>query len=134
MDDATNVTEITQDNFTSVVDREGIILIDWWAPWCGPCRAFGPTYERVAGKHADITFGKVNTEEQQEIAAGFGIQAIPTLMIFRDGILLYAQPGAIPEAALEDLIAQARALDMGEVRKQIATETEKARPDAAAKA
>jgi thioredoxin 1 len=118
--DATNVTEITQDNFKAIIDREGIVLIDWWAPWCGPCRTFGPTYERVAGKHADITFGKGNTEEQQELASSFEIRSIPTLMILRDKVLLYSEAGALPEPALEDLIRQVRALDMEAVRAKLA--------------
>jgi thioredoxin 1 len=115
-----NVTEITQDNFKSIVDREGIVLIDWWAPWCGPCRAFGPTYEKVAGQHTDITFGKVNTEEQQALASSFEIRSIPTLMILRDKVLLYSEAGALPESALEDLIKQVRGLDMEAVRAKLA--------------
>ena len=118
--DATNVTEITQDNFKSIVDRDGIVLIDWWAPWCGPCRTCGPTYERVAEKHADITFGKVNTEEQQALAASFEIRSIPTLMILRDKVMLYSEAGALPEPALEDLIKQVRGLDMEVVRAKLA--------------
>ena len=111
-------TEITASNFHSVVDQDGIVLIDWWAPWCGPCRAFGPTYEKVAGKHPDLTFGKVNTEEEQGLAGEFGIRSIPTLMIFRDRMLLFAQPGMLPEPVLEDLIEQVKKLDMDEVRRK----------------
>jgi thioredoxin 1 len=122
--------EITTQNFKSLVDKEGIVLIDWWAPWCGPCRAFGPVYERVAGKNADLTFGKVNTEDQQALAGEFGIQSIPTLMIFRDKVLLFSQPGMLPEAALEDLVRQVRSLDMSAVRKEIEAEkaAQKAKP------
>jgi thioredoxin 1 len=117
---ANATVEITSKNFKETVEKDGIVLIDWWAPWCGPCRVFGPTYEKVAAKHPDITFGKVNTEEQQELAGSFDIRSIPTLMIMRDKVLLFSQPGAVPEAALEDLIRQVRALDMEKVRADLA--------------
>jgi thioredoxin 1 len=126
----TSTVEVTQQNFKPTVEREGIVLIDWWAPWCGPCRTFGPTYEKVAAKHPDITFAKVNTEDQQELAGAFDIRSIPTLMILRDRVMLFSQPGALPEAALEDLIRQVRALDMAKVRAEIA-EQEKAAGQAA---
>jgi thioredoxin 1 len=116
----TATVEITQQNYKEVVEREGIVLIDWWAPWCGPCRVFGPTYEKVALKHPDLTFGKVDTEAQPELGGSFDIRSIPTLMILRDKVLLYSQAGALPEAALEDLIRQVRALDMDQVRAEIA--------------
>jgi thioredoxin 1 len=111
---------ITKDTFKQTVEKDGIVLIDWWAPWCGPCRSFAPTYEKVAKKHPDVTFAKVNTEEEQELAGSFDIRSIPTLMILRDRVLIFSQPGALPEAALEDLIGQARALDMDKVRAEIA--------------
>ncbi len=112
--------EITNENFQETVDQGGVVLIDWWAPWCGPCRAFGPIYERVAAKHPDITFGKVNTEAEPALAMQFKISAIPTLMVIRDKTLLYSQAGMLPERALEDLIAQAEKIDMGEVKSKLA--------------
>ena len=129
---ANGTVEIKGDNFKQVVEHDGIVLIDWWAPWCGPCRVFGPTYEKVAQKHPDITFGKVNTEDQQDLAGSFEIRSIPTLMILRDKVLLFSQPGALPEAALEDLIKQVRALDMEKVRADIAAQEKNQAPETAA--
>jgi len=109
---------INESNFSSTVKRSGLVLIDWWAPWCGPCRMFGPIFERVSEKHPEATFGKINTEEEQALAQAFEISSIPTLMVVRDGVLLLKQPGMLPEAALESLIEQAMKLDMDQVRKE----------------
>ncbi len=116
---------VTKDSFQQVVGKDGIVFIDWWAPWCGPCRMFGPTYEKVSEKNPDITFAKVNTEVEQELAATFDIRSIPTLMILRDQVLVFAQPGALPQAALENLVTQVRALDMDKVRADIAEHEKK---------
>ena len=113
---------LTKDDFKDAVEKGGIVFIDWWADWCGPCKAFAPVYERVAEANPDITFAKIDTDQEQELAAAFNIRSIPTLMIFRDGIPLFAQPGALPQQAVEELVQKVRALDMDEVRKAVAQE------------
>ncbi len=115
-----STVELTIDSFEPTVTENDIVLVDFWASWCGPCRSFAPVYEKAAEANPDIVFGKVDTEAEQDLAAQAGITSIPTLMIFREGILLFGQPGALPAPALDDLIAQARALDMDDVRRQIA--------------
>jgi thioredoxin 1 len=112
--------ELTQDNFAQTLDDNELVLVDFWASWCGPCRTFGPIYEDVSERHADVVFGKVDTEAQQELAGMFNIMSIPTLMVVRDRVVLFSQPGALPGDALEDLIDQAQKLDMDTVREQIA--------------
>lgn len=113
-------TEITMENFEQTVSRPGIVVLDWWATWCGPCRTFAPVFEAAAAKHPDITWGKIDTDKQPELSGDFEIQSIPTLMVFRDGIMVFNQAGMLPPAMLDRLVAEVRGLDMEEVRRKIA--------------
>ena len=111
---------LTQDNFEQVVNGNDMVLVDFWAPWCGPCKGFAPVFEASSEKHTDIVFGKVNTDDEQDLAASFNIRSIPTLMLFREKIILFSQAGALPGSALEQVITQGRDLDMAMVHKEIA--------------
>ncbi|MFZ3554875.1 thioredoxin [Streptomyces sp. BH055] len=123
---SSTTTELTKENFDQTVTENEFVLIDFWADWCGPCKQFAPVYEQAAEANPDLVFGKVDTEAQPELAAAFGIQSIPTLMIVRDQVAVFAQPGALPKEALEDVIGQARKLDMDEVRASVAEQQAKA--------
>ena len=111
--------DITKDTLKETIENNDIVIIDFWAPWCGPCKSFAPIYDAVSEKHEDVVFGKVNTEDEQELAASFQIRSIPTLMIFREQIVIFSQAGMLPESALEEVIAKTKELDMDQVRKEI---------------
>ena len=112
--------ELTKDNFEQVVTGNDVVIVDFWAPWCAPCRAFAPTFEEASEQHADVVFAKVNTEEELEVAGAFNIRSIPTLMVFREKVILYAEAGSLPAPALEQVIAQAKGIDMSAVHREIA--------------
>ena len=126
------VVELTKENFEQVVTSNPTVVVDYWAPWCGPCRGFAPVFERVAEANPDVVFAKVNTDDEQEIASHFQIRSIPTLMVFRDQIIVFSQPGALPQNALEQVVAKAKTLDMDEVRRQIARDQPEGQQGAAA--
>lgn len=112
--------ELTSDNFKQTIDGNDIVIVDFWASWCAPCRSFAPTFEAASDQHSDIVFAKVNTEEQQELAAAFSVRSIPTLMVFREKVIVYADAGALPPSALQQLVDGVRGLDMDQVRAEIA--------------
>jgi thioredoxin len=112
--------ELTKDNFESTVTENPMVIVDFWAPWCGPCKGFAPVFEQASDTHADVVFGKVNTDQEQELAGAFGIRSIPTLMVFREKVVLFQQAGALPASALEQVVTQAKALDMAKVHQEIA--------------
>ncbi len=118
-----STSTLNMTNFEATVTGEGITLVDFWAEWCGPCKMFGPIFEQTATENPDVTFAKVDTEAEQQLAGSLGIMSIPTLMIFRDGIQLFSQPGALPKSALDDLLRQVRELDMDEIRKELAEQS-----------
>ncbi len=122
------VVELTKENFEQVVTSNPTVVVDYWAPWCGPCRGFAPVFEKVSEKHPDVVFAKVNTEDEQEIASHFQIRSIPTLMVFRDQIIVFSQPGALPQGAFEQVVEKVKELDMEEVRRQLDSQEAEPKP------
>jgi thioredoxin 1 len=122
--------ELNKDNFESVITGSDMVIVDFWAPWCAPCRAFAPTFEAASEQHGGVVFAKVNTEDEQEIAAAFNIRSIPTLMVFREQVILYAEAGALPPQMLEEVVNQAKAVDMAEVHREIAAQQQQGQGDA----
>jgi thioredoxin 1 len=132
--EATDLLELTSENFSKAIDNHPLAIVDFWAPWCAPCRAFGPVFAAAAARHPDALFAKVNTEDQQQIAAQFGIRSIPTLMIFRDNIIVFSEAGALGASALEQVLTAARALDMDAVRRSLETQDDAGESPAASPA
>ena len=122
-----STVEVTKDNFHQIIDANPIVIVDFWAPWCGPCRAFAPVYESLAEKYPDVVFAKVNTEIEQELAAAFQIRSIPTLMVFREKIILFSQPGSLPARDLEEVITRTKALDMAQVHAELTAQKTQAK-------
>lgn len=125
----TSTVQITIDNFEDIIKKPGIVMLDFWAEWCGPCKVFAPVFEKAAEKHSDVVFGKIDTEDQQELAGAVGISAIPTVMVFRDGVLLFRESGALPAQAIDSIVEQTKKLDMDEVKAKMAEHAHEHGPD-----